>query len=495
MKVSTAIRSGAALPVARTRTVIPFYLLATGAFVLARAPLLTGVALAVALLVSRGRVEPLAEELAALDPGTVDPANPSTVPEGLTDALAGLVLPEVVAILAVSALASLVLGLVAGAAASAATLNAVYGALRGDDPLRAGVAGVRDWKPFLGVRLLLLAALAVVGGLPLLAAALLAPLGPGGILAGALAGLVGVALSLAVLAAFAFAAPAIVVDRVGAVEAVRRGAGYARREPAAYLLYLLLAGGATVGYGSVAAGLSLVGADSLAGLIPPLLLGPALDGIRTALYAETPLPERDAPAARTRFSRGIRLGIGRLGGFLGRHPLAILASGAVLTGGIAGGYALTSPYGVELPPPENVSGVFGPIGIGAFANIAANNWLVAVGTSYAGLVLGVGTATALLFNGAIIGGLYGVFDGGAFLALVAPHGAIELPAIVVAGGLGFHLALVGWRGLRGRLSAAAVGEELRRAFDVLVGLGLVLVVAAFVEAFLTPRIAARLLGA
>ncbi|PSQ04998.1 hypothetical protein BRC97_10285 [Halobacteriales archaeon QS_6_71_20] len=87
-----------------------------------------------------------------------------------------------------------------------------------------------------------------------------------------------------------------------------------------------------------------------------------------------------------------------------------------------------------------------------------------------------------------------MFDPTAFLALVAPHGVLELPTIAVAGGLGLHLGAVGWRGLCGRTDAATVAGELERAAYVLVGVGVLLVVAAAVEAFLTPRVAAAVLG-
>ncbi|MFB6293937.1 MAG: stage II sporulation protein M, partial [Halonotius sp.] len=77
---------------------------------------------------------------------------------------------------------------------------------------------------------------------------------------------------------------------------------------------------------------------------------------------------------------------------------------------------------------------------------------------------------------------------------VAPHGVLELPAIFVAGGLGFHIATGAGGLLTGRCSARLLADRLRRAYRVLLGLAVVLVVAALIEAFLTPRIAAAVLG-
>jgi len=106
----------------------------------------------------------------------------------------------------------------------------------------------------------------------------------------------------------------------------------------------------------------------------------------------------------------------------------------------------------------------------------------------------VPTGVDMLLNGGLIGALYGVTDSTAFLALVAPHGIIELPAIFVAGGLGFHIAAVVLGVLTGGASVTTLVETLRLAYRVLLGLAVVLVVAAFIEAFLTPAIAAAILG-
>ena len=126
--------------------------------------------------------------------------------------------------------------------------------------------------------------------------------------------------------------------------------------------------------------------------------------------------------------------------------------------------------------------------------IAVNNWLVAVGQTFAGLALGIPTAVNLLFNGAIVGIVAGVStDLLTVGALVVPHALLEVPALAVSGAIGLHLGRVGWRRARGKIDDAALAEEIRLAFWVLVGLALVFVIASFVEAFLTPRIAGWLL--
>nr|WP_264474984.1 stage II sporulation protein M [Salinirubrum litoreum] len=221
---------------------------------------------------------------------------------------------------------------------------------------------------------------------------------------------------------------------------------------------------------------------------------------------DEPLPDAEAfadpgthsrPGVGSRFVGGFRRGLTELGRFLVEHPLANLAGVLLFALGIGAGWQLTAGVGTRLGGPANVATVFGETPLEAtavFGNIAANNWLVAATASFGGLGFGVPTAVSLLFNGVLIGALGGVFDRLTFLALVAPHGVIEIPALAVSGGLGLHLGRVGYRGLRGRVSVDAVADELRRGFDVLVGLAVVFVVAAGIEAYLTPALAAWILG-
>ncbi len=504
MNVSSALRSGARLPVERSNQVLPFYLLATSVLLVARVPLLIGSAIAYLLLASQGRIQPAVRAFARLDQSGFDASNPGSIPPSSIRAFQQLVTPSVVAVFGLSALLALIFFVLARAATTAATFNAVYGALVGGDPLESGVRGVADqWKTFLGVFVLrlIVSVLALLPfGVSTFASAAGTVTGTAAIALAVLGGLVSVILLLLVALAFVFVGPAVVADGVGWWGGFRRSVGFIRRYPIETVFYVVVAVGAFIIYGIAAGIFSILGASRVAGLVPPLLLLPILDGFKTALYTERTLPEREFdastpnPGAGRRFVAAFRDGLRQLGRFLVGHPLANLASVALLAGSIVVGWSLTAPYGIRLSTPGNVAQVFGTIAVGPFVTIAANNWLVAAGMSYGGLALGIGTAGALLTNGLLVGALAGVFDLTSYAALVIPHGIVELPALAVAGGLGFHLGAVGWQGVRGRQSAADVGRELKRAFEILLGLAIVLVIAAFIEAFLTPHIAAWLLG-
>lgn len=203
--------------------------------------------------------------------------------------------------------------------------------------------------------------------------------------------------------------------------------------------------------------------------------------------------EVDRPAYRHRFVGAFRDGLAALGGFTRHHPLPILGAAVLFAVAAVGGWQLTAEYAVDLPAGSEPGEVFGTFPVGAFVTIAANNWLVSASAIFGGVALGIPTAVDMLLNGAIVGAVSGIADPLVVLALVAPHGVIELPAIIVAGGLGFHLAGITAGVFRGTATSTDLAEALRLAYRVLLGLAVVLVVASFVEAFVTPVVAEAVL--
>ncbi|MBI2313692.1 MAG: stage II sporulation protein M [Betaproteobacteria bacterium] len=115
-----------------------------------------------------------------------------------------------------------------------------------------------------------------------------------------------------------------------------------------------------------------------------------------------------------------------------------------------------------------------------------NNVGIAFQTFASGLLAGIGTLFFLLFNGVLIGAVAGHLTnagfGPTFYPFVIGHGAFELIAVVLAGQAGLKLgfALLA----PGRLTR---GESVRQAARVCVrivyGIGAMLVIAAFLEAF------------
>jgi uncharacterized membrane protein SpoIIM required for sporulation len=125
----------------------------------------------------------------------------------------------------------------------------------------------------------------------------------------------------------------------------------------------------------------------------------------------------------------------------------------------------------------------------ASAGIMTNNISVTFATFAGGIVAGVGTLW-LLFNNGLMLGVIATACGQNHMALslwsfVAAHGALELPAIFVAGGAGLR---IGWAllfpGLLRRGEALAVGGA--EAVRLLAGTIPMLIVAGSLEGFLSP---------
>jgi hypothetical protein len=550
MSAARSLQAGLRDLARRPADVAPHYFLAVGIGFAARTPLFVGLGIALALLQAQGRIEPVVEALDGFDIAAGDGAGdaPAQVPPELSRAVEGLLTPGVAAVVVASALVAVVLFVLARGIGAAGTLTAQAEALgvrhgrgTGDDrtPLVAGVAGIGDdWRAF--------TALALVRTVVVSVGAVAAVFGLGLTLTGigALVGLPVLLLTLVVggglTLLLAFAGQAVAVDGEGALGALGAAGRFAVRKPLSFLLYALIALAVLVGSIALAASLSFLGVGRLSGVVGAFLLTPVLDTVRTALYAgeaveadgETTADPAADPWAGTGFQQarlahtaeepaadptgneeseeeesgalagmvafvrgGLANGLSALGEFLRERPLLNLGGTATLLVGVWLGWRLTSPYGAQVTPPADVAGVFGAVAVGPFLNIAANNWLVALSQGFGGVAFGVPSVVNLLFNGVLVGALAGVYDVPTFLALVVPHAVIEVPALGVAGALGVHLGGVGYRALRGRLSRDAIAAELRRATRIVVGLLPVFVLASFVEAFLTPRIAAFVLGA
>jgi uncharacterized membrane protein SpoIIM required for sporulation len=136
--------------------------------------------------------------------------------------------------------------------------------------------------------------------------------------------------------------------------------------------------------------------------------------------------------------------------------------------------------------PERALGRDDGTDVAMFGHYIWNNISIGFRTFASGLLAGLGTILVLVSNGIIIGGVAGhlqaVGHGDPFWRFVCGHGSFELTAIVIAGGaglrLGFNLVAPGQR-----RRADALVEAGRRGALLCAGVLVMLVVAAFIEAF------------
>lgn len=128
------------------------------------------------------------------------------------------------------------------------------------------------------------------------------------------------------------------------------------------------------------------------------------------------------------------------------------------------------------------------------AFIFLNNAVKSLAVILLGFSLGIVPFIFLVLNGVITGVVLNAVASeagpGAAIALIAPHGIIEVPAILLASALGFRVAeAVIWR-IAGR--PASPSREFKAGLSLYVKVVLPsLLVAAVIEAFVTPLFIGR----
>ena len=131
------------------------------------------------------------------------------------------------------------------------------------------------------------------------------------------------------------------------------------------------------------------------------------------------------------------------------------------------------------------------VGIEPFAssNIMINNIKVSFAAVAGGMTGGLFTAIAMLFNGVLLGSVGALVGQNnlaiPFWAFVFPHGALELPAIFLAGGAGFLLArALLFPGVYRRSEALKLYGA--QAAQLVYGIVPMLVLAGIIEGFFSP---------
>ena len=157
--------------------------------------------------------------------------------------------------------------------------------------------------------------------------------------------------------------------------------------------------------------------------------------------------------------------------------------------GPAAGLVPTAYQSVTEPRPDGSNvGLSSSERAAVAGQIFTNNIEVTFLAFAGGILLGLGTAVVLIFNGVLIGTVAGLAigsgNGRVFFELVVAHGVLELSCITVAGAAGLRL---GWSivdpGLRTRV--ASLTAEARRCVLIVLGTMPWLVVAGLTEGFVT----------
>lgn len=496
MSLGPAVRGASRTLVERPTEVLPFYVASFAASGVTQLVFLLGLAASYLVLSGTGRLETLVAELEEIGPVEADDREQlgqQIDGTGVSEALLDVFTPTVAAILLLSVVTAVLAAVVVTAVFEAGQLHAVFAALRDEPGTHAGLEGLfRHWATFVGLVLLealLVATAFVVVGVVVGVGSLLSPFL--GIALALSLGLVWFGAWILLRTTFAFARPAAVVDDVALSPALRNSFDYVTSHPLSAFGYGLVAVVGLVGLVIVAGVFALLDAPTVGNLGSTLVLFPLLDLVKTVLYADAsdrrlsiPAPSEDATTHRLR-SR-LRRDLAATAGFVRTAPVAMLGSVLLFGTGIALGLELGDRLddAIQLSI-ETRLGQTNPVG--SFFEYAANNWTVAAAGAFSGLAFGLPTATVLLFNGLNVGTLFAVeAEPRILVAFVIPHGLFEIPALLVSGALGLHLGYVTLRYATGGLDRARLADEVDRAFRVAVGLAVLLVVAAVVEAFVSP---------
>lgn len=121
-----------------------------------------------------------------------------------------------------------------------------------------------------------------------------------------------------------------------------------------------------------------------------------------------------------------------------------------------------------------------------FGHYIYNNVSIALRMFGGGILAGIGTIGVLFFNGLFLGTIAGhltyVGFTSTFWSFVVGHGALELTALIIAGGAGLKLGYAIWApGRRRRIDALI--RTARQCLPLIYGASVMLVLAAIVEAY------------
>lgn len=502
MRISTATSAVVRVLRRRPGDILPFYLLGIAVPAIARA----GMALIIVFLyVYLALTSRLEAAIAAFSTVDTEPPDPESDPEAFAEwseslepVFSALFDPVVVIGLVLATVVFVVGTIVLYAVVTAGQLAACDARLRDQRGLVAGIAGARRyWLPFLGLFVLefllwvgafavVAIGLGVIGALFVFAtglevlAFLFVPLGA----------LLFLLCGVLIRAVFAFAPVAVVVEDVGVTDSLSHSVGFIRRRPVGAAFYYIIAVGAIFLYSTLSSLLFFLGVSLLLTIVFVLVLLPGLDLLKTALYAldqdRLEPPSAVERSVRTQLTAGLLRGWRDLFAFVRETPgLHTLSTAAIVIGTVMG-WILADPL-VGVVDTSIAARLEGHNPVTATFQFFGNNWLVALLTAFSGVALGIPALFSLWFNGINLGVVSRLeVELIELIAFVIPHGILEIPAIIISGAVGCYLGLVWWRTVRGLADREAFAAGLERSFWVLIGVGILLAVAAAIEGFVSP---------
>ncbi len=283
---------------------------------------------------------------------------------------------------------------------------------------------------------------------------------------------------------------ALIVDDTTPLAALRGSVAFIRAEFATAVIYYAVAIGLLVLFSGVSGTFAAVGAPAFTTLVSFLFVVPVLDLLKTAFYGDyqgaVDPPARPEVAVGTQLTGGLRRGVREMVAFVRESPVTHAVALLLLVGGMAVGWVAVEPLvGVfETSIGERISLLVGPT---APLYFFSNNLTVTISIAMGGLALGIPAIGLLLSNGVMIAAVARLEPELAeLLAFVIPHGIFEFPAIIIAGALGLHLGAAFLRTWWGGADRQHLADALQRSVWILLGVAVLLGVAAVIEGYVSP---------
>ncbi len=127
-------------------------------------------------------------------------------------------------------------------------------------------------------------------------------------------------------------------------------------------------------------------------------------------------------------------------------------------------------------------------------SILSNNIVLIIQLTIGSALFGVTTFSLLIYNGILFGillanSIESKVTINEILLLTLPHGIFEIPAVIIAGAAGFKTPYEIVRYLAGKKEQILTKKDIEEYLTLALISIILIVIVAFVEAYITPRIA------
>lgn len=163
----------------------------------------------------------------------------------------------------------------------------------------------------------------------------------------------------------------------------------------------------------------------------------------------------------------------------------------VFTIGIISGLSLKIPTGFRglIDQFSEIAKIYKPFTISTFLFIFMKNLLAIIIMWLSGFILAIPTILSLWLNGCLIGMVINISGNPILVAIsIIPHGIIELPAVMIAGGCGIKIGIEVLRKITSIItrSKTSVFNTLIETIRPVAFSAILLLIAAFIETYITP---------